>query len=255
MHLCAALAVLLAPSAPQTWNFKTDTAPTVVVDNLAGAVSVVSGAPGEVAVEARIEGGDEADRARWTLDVKGDRNRVQVRACPGPCDHGTHSGELRSHVLLTLRVPRPAALQVNTVSADVLATGLAGAVQIHTVSGDATIKASGAPVTIHSVSGDTRVAGTARLEGHSVSGKLDWEGACGAGCSLQAHSVSGEVSLRFAPESSFALAFATTSGDFRDHLRTTIRASGRRQVEAQFGKGEGVVQCSTVSGDLEVGGR
>ena len=68
---------------------------------------------------------------------------------------------------------------------------------------------------------------------------------------------SGDVGLALAPSSSFELHFVSHSGDLDDRLGVSVLDAehgkhGAGQVRARIGKAEGLVECQTFSGDLDL---
>jgi DUF4097 and DUF4098 domain-containing protein YvlB len=176
---------------------------------------------------------------------------------------------------IRLELPRGSHLDVATVSGDFSAQNVGGEVRFRSMSGDARIV--GATVLeVHSVSsevlaegvgaariktvaGDARVTSTAglgaQLEFESTSGDLAFAGACGAHCRITASSVSGDVELRLDPQSSFDLRYTSHSGDLTDGLGMAVEQRSRRfgtDLQSRYGKGEGVIEYRSFSGDLTV---
>jgi DUF4097 and DUF4098 domain-containing protein YvlB len=113
---------------------------------------------------------------------------------------------------------------------------------------------------VRTVSGDAQVtqnSNGAHLEYGTTSGDLDWTGACKNGCRIEARSTSGDVKLRMASDSNFDLRYVTHSGDVADDLKMqTLEQSeshrGGGSLHARMGKGEGLVEVQTFSGDLHL---
>jgi hypothetical protein len=149
------------------------------------------------------------------------------------------------------------AVRVRSTSGDVVVRG-AGAIEAMLVSGDANLEARG-DVRLRTVSGDAKVvqAGgpASKLEFGSTNGDLHWTGACGAGCRIDARTMSGDLKLSLDPSSSFDLRYISHNGDLGDHLHTTVLESktsdhGGGTIRSRLGKGEGVIEAQTFSGDL-----
>ncbi len=105
----------------RTWTFATGAEPAVAVSNIAGSI-VVEARPGsEVAVQAQIVGGTEADRARWTVEARHDATGVVVRVCCGPC--GAERGQCPSAVQVKLTVTAPGGSDTKTVNGFVKVLG------------------------------------------------------------------------------------------------------------------------------------
>lgn len=218
LSVCGLLTAAATPSTNvQKWNFKTGGAPHVTVSTISGNITAVAGDADGVGVEAMVAGGDESDRKKWIVEVTQDGDEVRARACCGPCE-GKHNCNSNADVSFRVRLPAGAQLSAAGVSGDIEVTGLRG-----------------------------------RQTLSSVSGNLRWQGTCGKECRLHANTVSGDIRLGMAPQSSFGLEYGSVSGSFKDELATTVLERGggpAGHVRAQYGKGEGQVTCNTVSGDL-----
>jgi len=277
MHVLILAATVTAAQLPQTWSFKTGAAPQVGVANISGPITVDGVAGDAVTVEATASGGSAAERARWTVEVTCERGSVSARVCCGSsCAQGGHDRANCTGVVvsLTLKVPQGSRLDAANVSSDVTARAI-GTVRAHsvsgnvrvaaatdaraeTVSGDLDVRVGAGPARVRTVSGHATVSvgGSApQLDFSSVSGRLDFFGACADGCRLSAHTTSGDLRLQMAPSSGFDLHFQSQSGDLRDRLAMATR--GRRrfigsEIEARYGTGGGNIEVTTVSGDLEV---
>ena len=178
-------------------------------------------------------------------------------------------GKLRSgHVKIEL--PKGSSIDIKTISGGLVAKGPGGDVHFRSMSGDADVgpaqnvelnsvsgevkvrEASGA-VRLHTVSGDAEVTSTAgagaQLEFESTSGELHWTGACGPKCRLTSATVSGDAVLTLDPKaSSFDLRFQSHSGDINDGLGIQKSSEGH----GRYGKGEGVIEVRSFSGDVSL---
>ncbi|HWE30058.1 MAG TPA: DUF4097 family beta strand repeat-containing protein, partial [Polyangia bacterium] len=83
-------------------------------------------------------------------------------------------------------------------------------------------------------------------------------GPCRAGCRIEARATSGDIKLRMSPDSSFDLRYVTHSGDVADDLKMQTLEQNESHhgsggsLHARYGKGEGLVEAQTFSGDLRV---
>lgn len=132
-------------------------------------------------------------------------------------------------------------------------------VHLDTVEGDMTVRGALSQIQARSTSGGLTVEGDdPNLDFTSVSGDLSYRGGCGAGCSMDLRTVSGEVELRLSRSSSFELRYTTRSGDFSDEFSGQPGQSGPDEapppaIFTRYGKGEGRIRATTVSGDLTLG--
>jgi hypothetical protein len=267
--LLAVAAAFGAASPPQTWKFSAGTSPRVRIDNIAGSIQVQASNDGQVHVEATKRGGDQADRDRWTVQVTGAADSVEARVCCGPCSQNGNDCKGRVDVDFVVRAPGASRLVLKGVSTDVTASGIAGDHEIDTVSGDVQVTGS-RELRLNTVSGDAKVEGAAALKlntvsgdlkasnvrgetrCNSVSGDIEWRGACAAGCRIEAETTSGDLRLALGSQSSFELEFESRSGDYEDGIGTTVsnRDKHPTRIRAKAGRGEGRIDFQSVSGDL-----
>ncbi|HEX5418810.1 MAG TPA: DUF4097 family beta strand repeat-containing protein [Gammaproteobacteria bacterium] len=203
------LAAVSAHAAPidQTVPAKPDG--DVHVSNVAGSVTVSVWDRNEVHVGGTL--GRDAERV--AVDTSGGGVDIRVVLPRNGRDHNIEGSDL------TVQLPAGSHVSVETVSADVTATGLTGMVQLQTVSGDVELRSKAADITAKSVSGDVRIDGAApqaRVEAHSISGDVRLDSVDGE---LYAESVSGDIELD-GTNTLKRCRFNTTSGsvDFRAAL-------------------------------------
>ncbi|MCW5578894.1 MAG: DUF4097 family beta strand repeat protein [Dokdonella sp.] len=257
----------------------------IEVANIKGSVTVTGWDRAEVAIGGTLGSGSKA------LSIEGDASHLQIKVeAPerGWLDWGadTRMGD----TVLELKVPRGAALAIDTVSADVELDGVAGnALKVHTVSGKSRLDSGAARVDIDSVSGDVdltakaaradleTVSGNIRARGlggeielQTVSGNIDADTA--AYRKLDAQTVSGDIRLRGTPADDAVVAVESMSGDVHLGLPATVSArlrastfSGRirsdfgdgaasrdKRLEVTLGSGSGQIRLETFSGDIEI---
>lgn len=198
----------------------------VHLDAKSGWPHVPGGIDGALRVELPAGSHVELSSASGNITVRDLGGNVWLR---------TASGDV--HVI------KAGTVEAMAVSGDVVVDGASGEVRLRTVSGDAHV---------------TQVGGSAsKLEYGTTSGDLEWKGACGGGCRIEARTMSGEVKLQMVQSSSFDLRYVTHSGDVVDDLKMQVLESesshrGSGSLHARYGKGEGLVEAQTFSGDLHV---
>ncbi len=175
---------------------------------------------------------------------------------------------------VALRCPPSTPLQISTVSAPVVATGLGARTGLKTVSGDVTLKDVAGQVDAKTVSGDLDAIGVAaELRLKTVSGSMSVvDGACRwvEGKSVSGDfvldldldprgvysfkTVSGLVALRTGADPSVLVEASSVSGsvvsDF--DLDWEDDRPGRRRLHRSIGGGEARLVVKTVSGDLRL---
>jgi hypothetical protein len=143
-------------------------------------------------------------------------------------------------------------VRVRAISGDVQVRG-ASSVELTTVSGDAQLSQIGGEVRAQTVSGDLQVTQSCgpstQLKFTSTSGDLVWHGDCATGCRLETRTTSGTVKLVPGPSSSFEVTFSSHSGELADELKMETLPA-QRGKRGRLGKGDGLVECRTFSGDL-----
>jgi putative adhesin len=252
------------PAGSSTATLDVKGAVTLRADVLSSDIEVVVGAGKQV--KAQLIDSTGAIR----LSQSGDRVEVGLSSKGGwPHVPAGIDGKLRievpsgSHVELTSAsgdiVVRDTwgNVRVRTASGEVHLRKVSG-VEVMAVSGDVVVDNASGEVRLRTVSGDAQVSQAGgKLEYGTTSGDLDWSGSCRAGCRIEARSTSGDIKLRMTPDASFDLRYVTHSGDVSDDLKMqTLEQSeshhGGGSLHARFGKGEGLIEAQTFSGDLHV---
>ncbi|HVF34725.1 MAG TPA: DUF4097 family beta strand repeat-containing protein [Candidatus Saccharimonadia bacterium] len=198
----------------------------VEINNVRGRVDVRGWARNEVAVTGTLGEG-----AKFSLTGSDAHVVVRVETEDGNFSWWGGNGP-REDTILTVNVPAAAALDVDTVSADVDVEGISGAkeLEVESVSGDVRVRGDAERVELTSVSGDLDVESNTRaLSVETVSGDVDAKRVSGR---IDAESVSGTIRLE--AERVDDLNAATVSGDVE--LRTGALGSGRIKVESMSGE-------------------
>ncbi|MFI5521605.1 DUF4097 family beta strand repeat-containing protein [Streptomyces platensis] len=242
------------------------------------------------AVNVRVFGG--------TVNVVGTSDggpaRVEISELHGPpltvsCDDGTLSvayddlpwkgflkflerkGWNRSAVI-SVTVPAGTRVEVGVVGAAAVVSGISGRTDVRGVSGDATLVGLTGRVQADTVSGNVEVQSvTGDLRFHSVSGDLTVID--GAGGTVRADSVSGDMVLDLDPAQGADIALTTVSGEVAirlpDPADATVEANtasgtvsnafdalrvtgqwGAKRITGALGTGTGTLKVTTVSGGL-----
>ncbi|MEL7062072.1 MAG: hypothetical protein AAGN46_18740 [Acidobacteriota bacterium] len=154
----------------------------VEIELFAGSVEVGAWDRSEVEIEARWGGGD------LRPDIEGDSRILQLESRTGGAPGWTQ---------FTLRLPRAAQLEVDSVTGSIEVDGLRGALDLESVSGALTLRVASPRIAIEAVTGalDLEIqagAPPARLEVESVSGPIRLAGAFD---DVDLESVNGRVTL------------------------------------------------------------
>lgn len=218
----------------------------VYVNNVAGIVDISVWDRNEVAIGGRLGSTQE------TLEIAGDSNELSVVVKLPKRSRSSYD------TVLELKVPGNARVDLETVSADVVVSDVAGAVKVNTVSGDMMLVLASPEVSVQTVSGDLKLKAPASKATriNSVSGDLDLEGLSG---SLALETVSGNVELARGGRFS-ELKLKSISGDM--HLDVALDSAA--QVSGQTLSGEivmivpqalsGTALLKSFSGDAECEG-
>ncbi|HET9482561.1 MAG TPA: DUF4097 family beta strand repeat-containing protein [Xanthomonadales bacterium] len=231
LTLAAAVGLALGATAveaakPITGSHAATANARVEITNVRGRVDVRGWERNEVSVEGSLGEG-----SKFSLTGSDDHLVVRVESEKGNWSWWGGSGP-REDTVLTVRVPRGAAIDVNTVSADVDVEGIAGAreLEVESVSGDQRVRADSERVELASVSGDVEFEGAAQtVSFETVSGDVEASRVAGR---IEAESVSGRIVVE-AGEVTDVNA-ATVSGDVE--LRATALGSGRIKIESMSGE-------------------
>lgn len=155
---------------------------SVRINNIAGSVTVQGWNNNQVQVTGTLSGD-------VTLDFHGSADDLEVRVVY------PHISLNHAEADLTIHVPVSSRVSVNTVSADIGASGLSGRAQLESVSGDATLDSRDGDISVRSVSGEVVISGSAsgaHVFGYSISGDVKISSVDGY---VQAESISGTVKV------------------------------------------------------------
>ncbi len=172
---------------------------------------------------------------------------------------------------VSVLVPRDIALTLGVVSAEALVSGLANGAALNTVSGDIVADGITGKLTVNSVSGELTIRDhTGELGINTVSGDVIATGAItsfhvdgvssevlldttGTPDSVRANTVSGDVTVRFDPETPASYTVQTVSGKVQvDAQRVTVtkgRFTARTGTLEQHWTD---LRINTVSGDVSI---
>lgn len=225
------------------------------VSNVRGSVDINAWDENRVSITGTLGNGSkglmvEGDAARLSIKVKGNSDS-------GWFHWGSDSQMEDSN--LVIRVPRAAELAIETVSADINASGTSGRsltvdtvsgkvrldtqaksleidsvsgdvevtgagdrAEIETVSGDVNLRADLAELSLETISGDITAASQnwRTFSGSTVSGSIDLRGTPQPGARFEADSMSGDVNLRLPASVSTRIHVETFSGSIRSDFGT-----------------------------------
>ncbi len=178
----------------------------------------------------------------------------------------------KREAVVSLAVPADTRVEVGTVGAAAVVSGVCGRTAVHGVSGDTTLVGLSGPVDADSVSGNVEAqALSGDLKFSTVSGDLTVIE--GTGSNVKADSVSGNMVLDLDPSAGAAVQLNTVSGDLAiripepgdadvdantasgavscafDELRVTDQW-GAKRITGRIGRGAARLKATTVSGAI-----
>jgi Putative adhesin len=175
-------------------------------------------------------------------------------------------------VTVTVTVPADCPIQLGVLSASAIVSGLSAGASVRGLSGDITLDGVTGDVTAEtmsgevaacdidgavrfkSVSGALTLAGGAldSLEANTLSGQVTADVTLTAAASVTISTMSGDVTLRLPSDSDASVRLQSTSGAVHsefDSLRT-VKAPASRVASGNVGAGTGQVSVSTMSGSV-----
>lgn len=142
-----------------------------------------------------------------------------------------------------------------TASGDSNIDKVKGSLKTRSTSGDNSIYDVDGDLDVGTASGDVIVKGVkGSVRASSVSGDVDLKGLSAADGIYSIETVSGDVSLGIDPKFQGKFTFRTTSGGIRSHLEVEGETRSDNYMTGRIGQGNGHIDVSTVSGDINVGG-
>jgi len=272
-----------------TREFDLEGATELTIDNRFGDVEVGAGGPrvrvesvvyarGADLADARtraaglaIEGGPDPE-AGFTIAVRHDAGTSEIRAdlvVAAPSHVGLKvrvgSGDVRASALTgnaevrassgDLRVEDVAgSVSAETTSGDVRVSGVGGDATVRCGSGSAAVAGVEGPALVRTLSGDITLRDVRgdEITTSTGSGEIDirlslpWAG------NLEARSNSGRITVALSPNSNCRVRTATGSGDIASELPLTDVSRQGRNISGRLGRGEGLVDVATGSGDIRL---
>lgn len=212
---------------PLTAEFLSPAPVSLSVRNAVGRVSITSAETRDSNVEIvpdSADGADLAARTRVTFDPE--RSRLTI-------DVPERKSGRQAALEIEVRVPELSAIEVATVTADVLATGPLSEAAVRTASGDVALPSVTGPCAVSTASGDVRVD---RVGG-----------------ALEVRTASGDVAVG---GSATGASLSTASGDLDiTEITGDLRARSASGDVLIGAAGAGKIEARTMSGDVLIGVR
>jgi Putative adhesin len=197
----------------------------VNVSNIAGSVSITTWEGREIDVQGEL--GSGVDR----VEVRQDTGNVDIKVIVKDGDWWNGQSSRDGEARLQIRMPAGVQLDVNTVSAPIIVSGVRGRMRLKSVSGDIRSSIMGTDLDAKTVSGNVQLMGSnpqANVRASSVSGNVDLIQVGGdvdarstsgdvdidskGSSELRAHSVSGDIGVRGVLASDADLDLQSVSG-------------------------------------------
>ena len=277
--LCALATAAASAQGTVDERMAADPGGKVEVSNVSGRVEIEGWEQHEVAVTGTLGKGVKEVR----FERHGGTIEVEVM-------HDSRFERFRDHgeARLAIRVPLASEVEVECVSADVVATGLKGDLEVEVVSGDVAVDVASGAVHAESVTGDLEVRSTrgfvkaesvsggigVRLEAgevvletvsgdiearvdslekgraESLSGDLRFEGDLAAAGRLKLDTKTGDILLRLPAQVSAEVELEVVTGDVESDFGSPGADPGDWNLT--LGAGGARLEASTLSGDIEL---
>ena len=162
-----------------------------------------------------------------------------------------------AEVVYEVRVPRRANLEIRGVSSDLVVDEVWGSLDITTGSGALTGRALQGSLHVKSVSGDVKIAGKIdALKVSTVSSDVELTGTLAPTGCYQAHTVSGDLTLRVSPDTAASISASGASVKGYCALPYEVsrdcRRPGARQWQGLVNGGGAEIHFQSVSGALRM---
>jgi hypothetical protein len=243
--------------------------PRLAVSNVRGSITVQSDERDAIQVTAvkRTEGCSDPEQTQVEIYQQGDGVVAKTRY-----QKPHKRGNKVCPVDYTVRVPAHCDVEAKQITGTIHVSGVSGhvgvdavegAVELHEIDGRTQVRAVSATVEgggwsgradVNTVSGPVQIAAArlARVEAHTVSGDLSLETMVDADGHYDFHSVSGDVTFYLPAERGVESRGNTLSGHLVCDLPHEFTRRGRGDWRATINGGGPPVRFNSISGDLEL---
>jgi DUF4097 and DUF4098 domain-containing protein YvlB len=190
-----------------------------------------------------ISGGSQIGTVNGSVEAQGLSNQLQLNTVNGEIFSKGNSGRI----------------ELSSVNGQINDQGSSGRIEYSVVNGEIKVSSSAEEVSLSTVNGDAEVnlTGTQRLKLSTVNGEITAALAQSATPRISGSSVSGDIELKL--DSSINARFdlkASAGGDIDNNLTSDKPRKAKygpaRSLQFTTGNGDGSVELSTVSGDIEI---
>ncbi|MBN2381951.1 DUF4097 family beta strand repeat protein [bacterium] len=270
----------------KTENFDLNEDGQVVISNISGDITVTTWSKAQVQMTATKIARSKEDLDKVTYKIRRSEKKLRIET--------EYETEGANHVSVNyeLIIPDKAALEVETISGDVTATGLGGQIEIETISGDIKIAQSGntidssvisgdvsimdgkgnaeissisgdvlitnliGSIAVSSVSGDIilkNISQSEKIKTEAVSGTIQYEGDAHPNGYYSFDCHSGTIKLILKPDANFEIQGETFSGSIQSDFELgTDDQKIGKEFKARIGTGGAQFEVSTFSGDISL---
>lgn len=190
-----------------------------------------------------VEGGARLNTVNGAVRAEKLKGDIALETVNGQIDSVNNNGRLR----------------MTTVNGEINDKASAGSLELESVNGEISVESAATEVELSVVNGEGRLdlTGTERLEFSSVNGEISATLKNSKTPRISASSVSGASRLTLDADVSARFDLEASAGGDIENLLTTDKASRdkygpRRHLEFRTGNGEGSIEISTVSGEIEL---
>ncbi len=204
---------------------------------------VIEGGPESVEIYAEWDEWDE-----WDEDGENEDRRRRWRG------RGHHDVD----VILEIRVPHGARLEINGVTTSVHVEQVHGSIEIETVTGTIEYSGNATVLELASVTGSIVAKTSSLMEGsfETVNGEIYFEGAVAPGAELDFEAVNGSVELLLPADVSANFHVETMMGeivnDFGEQPRRTSRWVPSQELSFRTGGGDADINIETLQGAVRI---
>lgn len=205
-----------------------------------------------------------------TLEFKGVNSDVSLSGISGGSKISTVNGKIAAVNLSTLvqlstvngeigSKDNSGQIELSSVNGEITDVGSTGRLDYSVVNGKIEARTGAEEISVSTVNGDAKLkmSGTQRLKLSTVNGEIDAELANSVSPRIGGSSVSGDIELKLETNVSARFDIKASAGGDIDNKLTSDKATKAkygpaRSLQFSTGSGDGSVELSTVSGDIEL---
>ncbi|MBZ9610470.1 DUF4097 family beta strand repeat-containing protein [Rheinheimera maricola] len=205
-----------------------------------------------------------------TLEFKGVNSDVSLSGISGGSKISTVNGKIAAANLSTLvqlntvngeigSKDNSGQIELSSVNGEITDVGSSGRIDYSVVNGEIEARTSAEEISVSTVNGDAKLkmSGTQRLKLSTVNGEIEAELANSASPRISGSSVSGDIELKLDTNVNARFDIKASAGGSIDNKLSSDKATKAkygpaRSLQFTLGGGDGSIELSTVSGDVEL---